>query len=119
MQFLLQPDHSTEEGQVFKIQITDAPKVLKIVTEPTPASLPLSYHSTELTLPMCGSGVDFEKRKKKMNWKVTRINTLFKFVDFAGGVTLYQNVNITGAVWFEGAVREIAGGIGVVEVYHR
>jgi hypothetical protein len=54
MQFLIQPDGSSD-GQDFRLQITDAPKVLSIVTTPMPASLPLSYNSTELTLPLCVS----------------------------------------------------------------
>jgi len=115
MQFLIQPD-STSDSQVFKIQITDAPTVLRVVTKPEPACLPLSYDSTELTLPMCGPGADSEN---KMAWKTNNMYTAFRFVDPAGGVTLYQKVNITGVVWFDGAPREVAGGIGIVEVYHR
>ena len=115
MQFLIQPDPSAE-SQVFRTQITDAPEVLNIVTTPSPASLPLSYESTELTLPMCGPGAD---SKSKMIWKANSLYTAFKFVDPAGGVTLYQKVNMTGVLWFDGAPREFAGGIGIVEVYHR
>ena len=118
MQFLIQPDGSSD-GQDFRLQITDAPKVLNIVTTPTPASLPLSYNSTELTLPLCGSGVDFEKTDQKMTWKATNTFNLFNFVDFAGGVTLYQRVSVSGVVWVNGTAREVGGGIGVVEVYHR
>ena len=54
-----------------------------------------------------------------MTWKANNVYTAFKSVDSAGGVTLYQRVNITGVVWFDGAPREVAGGIGIVEVYHR
>jgi len=118
MQFLLQPDNSPN-GQVFRIQISDAPEILRIVTTPTPASLPLSYENTEITLPMCGSGVDFKHTHQKMTWKTNSMYTMFKFVDLAGGVTLYQKVNITGVVWFGGAPTEVNGGVGVVEVYHR
>jgi len=118
MQFLLQPDGSFE-GNVFRIQITGVPEILSIVTTPTPASLPLSYENTEITLPMCGPGADFEHTHQKMTWKTNGLYTMFKFVDPAGGVTLYQKVNITGAVWFGGAPTEVAGGVGVVEVYHR
>jgi hypothetical protein len=118
MQFLLQPDNSPD-GQVFRIQITDAPEVLSVITNPKPASLPLTYDSTELTLPMCGSGIDFENTDQKMLWKANNMYTISKFVDFAGGVTLYQRVNITGVVWFNGAPREVSGGAGVVEVYHQ
>ena len=35
---------------------------------------------------------------------------LLDFVDFAGGITLYQRVNSTDIVWID-------GGVGVVEVY--
>jgi len=118
MQFLLQPDVSFE-GNVFRIQITDVPEILSIVTTPTPASLPLSYEDTEITLPMCGPGANFEHTHQKMTWKTNNLYTMFKFVDLAGGVTLYQKVNVTGAVWFDGAPVEVAGGVGVVEVYHR
>jgi len=27
-------------------------------------------------------------------------------------------VNITGVLWFDGALMDVAGGIGIVEVYH-
>ena len=116
MQFLIQPDSSSER-QVFRIQITDAPGVLSVATTPSPASLPLSFDSTELTLPMCGPGADSENQK--MTWKAKNMYTAFKFVDPAGGVTLYQKVNMTGVLWFGGAPMEVAGGVGVVEVYHR
>ena len=118
MQFLLQPDNATR-GQIFRIQITDVPKVLSIVTTPTPASLPLSYHSTELTLPMCGLGADFDHTDQKMHWNVTSTAAVFEFIDFAGGMTLYHSVNITGVLWYDGAPVEVAGGVGIVEVYHR
>ena len=91
MQLLLQPDN-TSEGQVFRLQVTDAPEVFSTVTTPKPVSLPLSYDGAELIL---------------------------DFVDFAGDVTLYRRVNITGVVWVNGTSVEIAGGVGVVEVYHR
>ena len=119
MQFLLQPDYAPPTSHVLKVQISDAPEVLSIVTTPKPVSLPLSYDSTELTLPMCGSGVDFERTDGKMVWKTTNMYNVFTFVDFAGSVTLYQHVNITGVVWIDGGPREVSGGIGIVEVYHR
>ena len=118
MQFLLQPDNSSD-GEVFRLQITDAPEILSIVTTPKPVSLPLSYTGTELTLPMCGSGVDFKHTHQQMIWKATSLYTMFTFVDFAGGVTLYQKVNVTGVVWFDGVPTEVSGGSGVVEVYHQ
>ena len=119
MQFSVQPDNTTAEGQVFRVQITDAPETLSIVTTPKPVSLPLSYTSTDLTLPMCGPGVDFENTDKKMTWKTADVRNLYKLVDNAGGVTLYQQVNVTGVVWFNGAASNISVGLGVVEVYHR
>jgi hypothetical protein len=88
MRFPTQPD-GCSDGQDSRLQITDAPKVPSIVTTPTPTSLPLSYNSTELTLPLCGSGVDFEKTDQKMTWKAMNTLNLFNFVYFAGGVTLY------------------------------
>ena len=118
MQFLVQQDN-IPDSQVFRIQITDTPEILSVVTTPIPASLPLSYTSTELTLPMCGPEVDFKHTEQKMIWKATSVYNMFTFVDFAGGVTLYQKVNITGVVWYDGAPVELVNGTGVVEVYHR
>lgn len=43
---------------------------------------------------------------------------MFDFVSFAS-VTLYQKANITGVVWFDGALQEVAGYVRVAEVYHR
>jgi len=117
MQFLVQSDPATED-QVFRIQITDAPKVLSIVTTPKPESIDLSYTSTEITLPMCGPGAD-PKKEEKMVWTAHNALDMYKFVDFAGGVTIYQKVNMTGVVWFDGVAQPFAGGIGVVEIYHR
>lgn len=118
MQFLISPDGSPDD-QVFRIQITDMPEVLSVVTTPKPASLPLSYDNTELTLPVCGPGADFKDTNQKMTWKTTNLYNMFTFVDFAGGVTLYQKVNVSAVVWFDGASMEISNGVGVVEVYHR
>ena len=118
MQFLLQPDYSSD-GEVFRLQITDAPEILSIDTRPKPVSLPLSYTGTELTLPMCGSRVDFKHTHQQMIWKAISLYTMFTFVDFAGGVTLYQKANVSGVMWFDGAPTEVSGGSGVVEVYHR
>jgi hypothetical protein len=115
---LIQPD-GLPDGQDFRLQITDASKVPNIVTTPTPASLPLSYNGTEHTLPLCGSGGDFEKTNQKMTWKATNTFNLFDFVNFAGGVTLYQRVRVSGVLWVNGTSREVGGGISVVEVYHR
>ena len=117
MQFLIQPD-SGLESQVFRTQITDAPEVLSIVTTPSPVSGPLSFTSTELTLPMCGPGADSDNAQM-MTWKANNMYTVLKFVDFAGGITLHQKVNMTGILWFNGTATEVAGGIGIVEVYHR
>jgi hypothetical protein len=75
---------------------------------------------TELTLPLCGSGVDLKKTDQKMTWKATNSFKSFNFaVDFAGGVALYQSVSVSGVVWVNGTLREVGGGIGVVEAYHR
>jgi len=78
----------------FRIQITDAPRVLSVVTDLEPTHLPLSYDSTQLILPMCVPGAD--PKDEKIAWETNNIYTAFKFVDPAGGVTLYQKVNITG-----------------------
>ena len=52
-----------------------------------------------------------------MSWKVTNVFNLIAFVDFAGGVTLYQRASVSGVVWVSGTSREVGGGTGVVEVY--
>ena len=116
MQYLGQAG-GVDKGQVFRIQVTDAPEILSIETTPKPVGLPLAYNGTEITLPMCGPGAD--PKKGKMTWKVHNIFTLFDFVDFAGGHTLTQRVNVTGHVWVDGAAVEVGGGLGIVEVYHR
>ena len=64
IQFLIQPDNYTD-GQVFGLQVTDAPQVLNIVATLKPPSLPLSYTSTELTLPVYRSGDDFKRTNQK------------------------------------------------------
>ena len=118
VQYLIQPDDGPEE-QVFRLQITDVPDLLNIVTTPKPVSLPLSYENTVLTFPMCGPGADFENGESKMTWKASKVRQLFNFVDFALGSTLYQEVNVTGVVWVNGTARQVAGGLGIVEVYHK
>ena len=64
MQFLVQPDGSPD-GQGFKPQITDTPKVFAIVTTSTPAPLPLPYNTIELTLPLCGFRSNSRKRTRR------------------------------------------------------
>jgi hypothetical protein len=77
---------------------------------------------------MCGpsgDGADFDfpleggDDLNVMRWKANNVRTLFNFVDFALGSTVYQEVNVTGVVWVDGMAREVAGGLGLVEVYHR
>ena len=118
MQYLAQPDNSLET-QVFRIQITNAPDTLSIITMPKPASLPFTYNTTELTLPLCGPGADFENTDQKMKWKTTSAGKIFDIVDAAGGVTVYHKVDISGVVIVNGTATEFAGGLGVVELYHR
>ena len=117
MQLLVQPD-GYADGQVVRFQVTDDSEILDVVTTPKPVGLPLSYNSTELTLPMCGPGADF-KGGDKMIWKANNVVNLFDFVDFAGGHTLYQRVDVTGHLWANGKAVEVTGGFGLVEVYHR
>jgi len=117
MQLSLQPD-GYPDGEVFRIRVTDTPEILSIVTTPIPTSLPLTYNSTELTLPLCGPGADFENTRQEVRWKMAVEHNLFNFVDSAGGVTLYQRVNVTGVVWANGTSIQVSGGIGIVEVYH-
>ena len=45
--------------------------------------------------------------------------TIYSFIDFAGGSALYQHVNMAATLWYDGAPLRIAGGVGIVEVYHR
>lgn len=117
MQYLAQPD-GVGDGQVFRLQITDSPDTLSIVTTPQPVGLPLSYNSTEITVPLCGPGADYNGQEK-MTWTAHNVFTMFNFIDFANGSTIYQRVNMTGHVWSNGTAVDVAGGVGVVEVYHR
>ena len=118
MQLLLQPDN-VAAGQAFRLQVTDAPDVVSIVTTPKPETLPPAFESTELTLPFCGPGADFNDHKQLMTWKASNMFTITDFVDFSGGITTYRRVNMSGVVWSNGTAVEIAGGVGIVEVYHR
>lgn len=111
-----QPD-SNLETQVFRLQITDEPDSLSIVTTPKPVSLPLSYEGTELTFPLCGPGGD---SSKKTVWKVNNMFNFDDFIDFANGHTLYQRVNSTATIWWNNTATELVNlGIGIVEIYHR
>lgn len=65
---------------------------------------------------MCGPGAD--AKDGKMVWTVNNMYTLFDFVDFSNGHTIYNRVNVTGRMWANGTATDIAG-IGMVEVYHR
>ena len=116
MQYLAQPDGGYGD-QVFRIQMTDAPDALSIVTTPKPVGLPVLYNGTEITLPMCGPGAD--PTKDKMVWKAHNMFAFIDFVDFANGHTLSQRVNMTGHLWVNGTATDIAGGLGMVEIYHR
>jgi len=115
---LLQPG-GPPGSQVSRIQITDDPEILNIVTTPTPTSLPLSHNNTEITLPMCGPGADFENTDRKMTWKVTGDRDLFEFVDSAGGVTLCGMGHSTTVLWVNGTSQESSNGRGFIEVYRR
>ena len=118
MQYLAQPDGSAE-GQVFRLQVTDVPDLLNIVTTPKPEIVPPPFENTVLTLPFCGPGADLDDKKGLMTWKAHNLRTLIDFVDFAGGITTYRHVNMTGTLWVNGTAVDIAGGVGIVEVYHR
>ena len=50
-----------------------------------------------------------------MAQKAVDVYNLFNFVDFAGGVTLSQRVNVTEAAWVNGMLREVCGGVGTVK----
>jgi len=118
MQFSLQPD-GPEVTQDFRLQLTDVPDILTIVTSPKPEIVPPPFDYSELTLPFCGPGADFGDNKHQMTWKVWNNYKLTDFVDFAGGITTYRHVNMTGTIWYNGSAIDVAGGIGIVEVYHR
>jgi len=115
---LLQPG-GPPGTQVFRIQITDDPEILNIVTTPRPTSLPLAHNNTEITLPMCGPGADFENTDQKMTWKVAGDRDLFEFADSAGGVTLYKMGHSTTVLWVNGTSQESSNGRGFIEVYRR
>ena len=118
MHFLLQLDYSSD-GEVCRLQITEAPEILSIVTTPKPASIHLSYTCTGLALPMCGSGICSKHTHQRMIRKASNLYTMFTLVDVAGGVMLYQLVNVTVIIWFDGTPKDVSGGSGVVDVYHR
>ena len=67
---------------------------------------------------MCGPGSDY-KSGQKMNRTAHNMYTIYSFIDFAGGSALYQHVNMAATLWYDGAPLRIAGGVGIVEVYHR
>ena len=60
---------------------------------------------TKLILPICGSGVDLKSADNLESDE--RAQMIFDFVDFVGGVTLYQMVNATGVVWIDGALKSV------------
>ena len=115
---LLQPG-GPPGSQVFRIQITDDPEILNIVTTPTPASFPLAHNNTEMTLPMCGPGADFESTDQKMTWKVASDRDSFEFADSARGVTLYKMGYSTTVLWVNGTSQESSNGRGFIEAYRR
>lgn len=47
------------------------------------------------------------------------MNTIFSFIGSVGGSTLDRHVNMTIVLWYDDALLQAAGGIDVVEVYHR
>lgn len=107
----------SDKGEGFRFQATDAPDLFEIVTTPKPTGLPVLYNGTEITLPMCGSGAD--SKKGKMTWKVNNMYTAIDFVDFALGHTLTQRVDIKAHMWVDGKAKDVSGGLGIVEIYHR
>ena len=116
MQFLAQLDHVSSEDQVFRLQVTDDPEILSVVTTPKPVGVPVSYDSSEITLPTCAPGAS--DKDGKMIWKANKVFTIFDQVDLANGHTVYNRVNVSGQMWSNGTVVDISG-IGMVEVYHR
>ena len=89
MQFSNQPDGSSD-GQDYRIQITDVPKVLSIIATLTPAiPPPLSYGGTGLTSFVRIWSRLRENQPEEMSWKATDAYNLFDFVDSAGCVALY------------------------------
>ena len=101
---------------MFRLQVTNDPAIFSVVTTPKPVGLPLSFNSSEITLPMCAPGAS--EKDGKMVWQATKFITTGDRVDLAGGHILYNRVNVTGQVWSNGTVVQVAG-IGMVEVYHR
>ena len=117
MQFLVKRDPNGD-SEIFRFQATDDAETLSIITTPKPVGLPLSYQKTEVTIPMCGLGADYE-HGDNMTWTVNNVYNISNFVDFANGVTLTQRINITAHIWSDGKVIDTDGGFGIVEVYHR
>ena len=74
----------------------------------------LSHTYTEVSLPMSGSGADYNTEKKK-TWTTHHVY----FINCAGGSTSYQHVNMIAVLLYDGAPLQVTGGIGVFNVYHR
>ena len=112
----LQADGYSGDDQVFRLQVTDD-KILDIVTTPTPSTSPPIYDGTVITVPMCGPGS--ADCKDMMVWKINKMVQFDDFIDFAGAHTLYERVNVSAHMWIDGQVKDVDGGFGLVEVYHR
>ena len=97
----------------FRPQIADGPEILSVVMTPKPVSLPLSYSGTELTLPMYGSGLDLEHNRQQITWMTGNLYAEFNLVNFAGGVTLYRKVIVTGTVRFDDTPKESPAVLGL------
>jgi hypothetical protein len=110
--FLIYSDGSPY-GQGSGLQIIDVPKVPNPVAMSMPALLP--PHTTTPSLPLCGSGGNFENTRQKLARRVTDVYDLLNFFNFAGGVPCFE-VNVTGAGWINGTSRKVGGGAGVSRV---
>jgi hypothetical protein len=59
--------------------------------------------------------VDFRRTDENVTWKATDIHSLF---GSAGGVILYRRVSVTEVMWVGETLKDVGGGVGVVEVHH-
>ena len=88
----------------FRPQIADGPEILSIVMTPKPVSLfPIPVPSSPSSRTDPGS----------TTWMTSNLYAVFNFVNFAGGVTLYRKVIVTGTVRFDDTPKESPAALGL------
>ena len=77
----LDPARQLHDGWVFRFQVSDPPGVLGIVPMPQPASVPLSYTSTEFVSPRGRIRSRFEETNQKMTWTTNNLYIMLNLID--------------------------------------